>query len=480
MNFVDYARITVTSGDGGDGAKSFRREKYVPFGGPDGGDGGRGGSVILVADPALVTLYDFRAKPLYKARHGINGGPKNCTGHNGADCLIPVPLGTQVFSEDGQLLADMTQPGHRWVAARGGRGGLGNQHFVTSTNQAPKKIVPGEEGETRVLILELKMIADVGLVGLPNAGKSTLLAALTKAEPKIADYPFTTIHPNLGVLHFGASQRCVIADIPGLIEGAHHGAGLGDRFLRHVERTGVLIHLVAPPDGHALGDPVDPADLVYAYDLVSAELAAYSDHLATKPRTVVLSKTDLLTPDQAQEILEAFANHDVPIQFSISASDRSGLDDLVVHIEEMLQTHAAQREYDQLVADYPTVFGPGSPRAQANKAGEGNEADDEDGDVEMEWVQIGPEDDEGEGGSDEEGRDASVVPEPSPAADHPRGKRPQAPRPVSSTPSTAASPRRAVSVFEDGPSVAEVIARSVGQAPASPRDRSHRSKDSES
>jgi GTP-binding protein len=357
MNFVDYARITVTSGDGGDGAKSFRREKYVPFGGPDGGDGGHGGSVILVADASLVTLYDFRAKPLYKARHGINGGPKNCTGHNGADCIVPVPLGTQVYSEEGELLADLTVAGQRWVAAKGGRGGLGNQHFVTSTNQAPRKIVPGEPGETRVLILELKMIADVGLVGLPNAGKSTLLAALTKAEPKIADYPFTTIHPNLGVLHLGPSSRCVVADIPGLIEGAHHGAGLGDRFLRHVERTGVLVHLVAPPDGHELGNPLDAEDLLYAHDLVEAELAAYSEILAAKTRTVVLSKVDLLTPEQIRDIEALFAKAGRPISHRISAATREGLEGLVLDIGRILEAHGPRREREQLAEQYPNVFG---------------------------------------------------------------------------------------------------------------------------
>jgi GTP-binding protein len=352
MNFVDHARITVTSGDGGDGAKSFRREKYVPFGGPDGGDGGNGGSVILVADPSLVTLYDFRTKALYRAEHGGRGGPKNCSGRNGADSIIPVPLGTLVTDEDGHILADITSSGQRWVAARGGQGGLGNQHFVTSTNQAPKKIVPGQPGETHTLILELKMIADVGLVGLPNAGKSTLLAALTKADPKIADYPFTTIHPNLGVLELGGGRRCVLADIPGLIEGAHAGAGLGDRFLRHIERTGLLLHLVGPPDSWTPGDDVDPEDFLYAYELVGSELAAYSDLLGGKQRIPVLSKCDLLSAEERRTLLEAFKSAGHGRLILLSALAKEGIEDLVKCLREALPKYPDLDGHQEQTAFY--------------------------------------------------------------------------------------------------------------------------------
>src|SRR6478609_3412930 len=265
MKFLDHARVYIRSGDGGAGAVSFRREKFIEFGGPDGGDGGRGGDVVVECADGLNTLIDFRYQQHFKAKTGMHGMGRNRAGGRGADAVLKVPVGTQVFDEEtGAMLADMTEPGERVVVAQGGNGGFGNLHFTTSTNRSPRRANPGQEGDERWIVLKLKLIADAGLVGLPNAGKSTFLAAVTSAKPKIADYPFTTLHPGLGVVR-AHGREFVLADIPGLIEGAHEGHGLGDRFLGHVERCRVLLHLVDASGDHA----------GKAYKIVRGELDAY-------------------------------------------------------------------------------------------------------------------------------------------------------------------------------------------------------------
>jgi GTP-binding protein len=291
MKFLDQAKIYIRSGDGGAGCVSFRREKFIEFGGPDGGDGGRGGDVIVECVSGLNTLIDFRYQQHFKAKTGVHGMGKNRTGANGADAVLKVPLGTQVIDEDGEtLLADLVEVGQKIVLAKGGNGGFGNAYFKTSTNQAPRRANPGQEGEERWVWLRLKLIADAGLVGLPNAGKSTFLAAVSAAKPKIADYPFTTLEPNLGVVGVDG-REFVMADIPGLIEGAHEGVGLGDRFLGHVERCRVLLHLVDGTLGHA-GE---------AYKTVRRELEAYGAGLTDKPEIVALSKADALSPELRKE-----------------------------------------------------------------------------------------------------------------------------------------------------------------------------------
>ncbi len=281
--FVDQIEIYVRAGKGGDGLVHFRREKYIPRGGPDGGDGGKGGDVIFEVKATLNTLSAFRPNQKFIAENGINGGPQQMTGRNGKDLIIPVPPGTMIFdAESGELLGDLTQPGQRLTVCKGGRGGRGNQHFATASNQAPRTAERGEPGEERRLRLELKLIADIGLIGVPNAGKSTLLAALTNARPKIAPYPFTTLEPNLGVAHIDDETTLVLADIPGLIEGAHSGAGLGHDFLRHIQRTRVLIHLL---------DGLSP-DPLADFSQINSELALFDPHLARKPQIVALNKID--------------------------------------------------------------------------------------------------------------------------------------------------------------------------------------------
>ena len=288
MKFLDQAKIYIRSGNGGAGCVSFRREKFIEFGGPDGGDGGRGGDVIAECVDGLNTLIDYRYQQHFKAKTGGHGMGKNRTGANGADVILKVPVGTQIFDEDNEtLLADLTQVGQRVGLARGGNGGFGNAHFKSSTNRAPRHANPGQPGEERTLWLRLKLIADAGLVGLPNAGKSTLLAAVSAAKPKIADYPFTTLHPQLGVVSIDG-REFVLADIPGLIEGAHAGVGLGDRFLGHVERCRVLLHLVDATGLHA-GE---------AYKTVRAELTAYGHGLADKPEIIALNKADAVDADE--------------------------------------------------------------------------------------------------------------------------------------------------------------------------------------
>jgi GTPase len=290
---VDQATIFVRSGRGGDGAVSFRREKFIPKGGPDGGNGGDGGSVYLIALPGVDTLLDFSGRHHWHAESGQPGAGRQCSGKAGADLDIHVPPGTLIHDADtGELLADMDRPNKRVLIARGGRGGFGNEHFKSPTNQTPRQFTHGEAGEQRTLRLELKLIADVGLIGKPNAGKSTLLSKVSRARPRVADYPFTTLEPNLGIAELPGQRRLVIADIPGLIEGAHAGHGLGTRFLRHIERTRLLVHLLEI-------EPADGSDPVSNYHVVRQELARYSEHLATKPQLLVLTKLDLAGRDEA-------------------------------------------------------------------------------------------------------------------------------------------------------------------------------------
>ncbi len=342
MKFVDEATIRVVAGNGGHGCLSFRREKYVEKGGPDGGDGGDGGDVWLVADDASNTLADFRVARKFRADSGQPGAGRNMTGRSGKDLEVRVPCGTVVHDVDtGEFIGDLVEAGQRLKVAAGGRGGLGNTRFKSSVNRAPRKTTQGTTGEARHLRLELKLLADVGLVGLPNAGKSTLIAAMSQARPKIADYPFTTLHPNLGVVAVGPLQSFVMADVPGLIEGAAEGAGLGVRFLKHLQRTRLLLHLVdvAPPDPGA-----SPAD---DFKAISGELDKFDAELAAKPRWLVLNKTDLLPADELaqlrRELLSA-TGWDGPV-FEVSAAERRGTKALgqavMRHLE---QAHAAEVE----------------------------------------------------------------------------------------------------------------------------------------
>jgi GTP-binding protein len=293
MKFVDEATIRVQAGNGGPGCLSFRREKYVERGGPDGGDGGDGGSVFLLADSSLNTLADFRMARKFRAESGAGGAGRNMTGRSGSDLEIRVPRGTVVHDVDtGELLCDLTKEGERRIVAAGGRGGLGNTNFKSSVNRAPRKTTSGTTGEGRQLRLELKVLADVGLLGLPNAGKSTLIRAMSHARPRVADYPFTTLHPHLGVVRVGELQSFVMADVPGLIEGASQGAGLGIQFLKHLQRTRLLLHVV---DIAPLDERIDPVESVRT---IVTELGRFSVELASKPRWLVINKTDLLSPDE--------------------------------------------------------------------------------------------------------------------------------------------------------------------------------------
>ena len=302
MKLVDEAEITVTAGNGGNGCIGFRREKFIPLGGPDGGDGGAGGDVWLQADENLNTLVDFRHQTRFKAQRGENGMGSQRYGKAGEDTVITVPVGTVIHNVDtDEVIGDLTEHGQRLLVAKGGHGGLGNMHFKSSVNRSPRKATPGGEGESRVLRLELKLLADVGLLGFPNAGKSTFIRAVSAATPKVADYPFTTLYPNLGVVSVEPGRSFVIADIPGLIEGAADGAGLGSLFLRHVQRTRLLLHLVdiAPMDYE--GSAVSPAEQVRA---IEAELRKYDPAMLEKPRWLVLNKADLMFEDEAREAAE--------------------------------------------------------------------------------------------------------------------------------------------------------------------------------
>jgi len=339
MKFVDEARVRVQAGNGGRGCVSFRREKFMPFGGPDGGDGGLGGSVFLRAAPGINTLADFRVERNFKAQSGESGSGNDCFGRGGEDLYIPVPVGTTVRdSETGEVLGDLTNEGDVLAVAQGGKGGWGNQKFKSSTNRAPRQFGPGLLGEKRLLELELKVIADVGLLGLPNAGKSTLIRAVSSARPKVADYPFTTLHPNLGVVYCGEHRSFVMADIPGLIEGAAEGAGLGHRFLRHLQRTRVLLHLVdiAPPE--------EDADPVRDVRAIAAELGKFSADLIEKPRWLVINKRDLL-PDadaekKAREIVRRL-RHKGP-WFLISGVTGAGTRELAETVMRFLEAEAAK------------------------------------------------------------------------------------------------------------------------------------------
>ncbi|MCC5098455.1 GTPase ObgE [Xanthomonas campestris] len=303
MKLVDEAEILVTAGNGGNGCVGFRREKFIPLGGPDGGDGGNGGSVWIVADENVNTLVDFRHERAFKAQRGENGMGRQAYGKGGEDRVIVVPVGTVVMNvQTDEIIGDMTQHGDRLLVAKGGKGGLGNMHFKSSVNRAPRQSTTGEEGEERLLKLELKLLADVGLLGFPNAGKSTLIRAVSAATPKVADYPFTTLYPNLGVVSVEAYRSFVIADVPGLIEGAADGAGLGTQFLRHLQRTRLLLHLVdiSPMDGGV--DGVSPVDQVRT---IERELERHDPALLVKPRWLVLNKADLMFPEEAQAAAEA-------------------------------------------------------------------------------------------------------------------------------------------------------------------------------
>jgi GTPase len=333
MKFLDQAKIYLRSGDGGDGVVAFRREKFVEFGGPDGGDGGKGGDVIAVAAANLNTLIDFRYAQHFRARKGGNGSGADRTGAGADDVVIQVPIGTQIMSEDREvLLADLDAPGKRVVLCRGGDGGHGNARFKTSTNRAPRKATKGWPGEERWVWLRLKLIADVGLVGLPNAGKSTFLSVVSAARPKIADYPFTTLHPQLGVVRLSTTEEFVVADIPGLIEGAHEGAGLGDRFLGHVERCAVLLHLV---DG-AAGSPVK------AWRTVREELAAYGGGLAEKPELLVLNKADAMTPREAAARRTALARAAGQPVMLLSGATGAGLPEVLRALMDRVHAHRAR------------------------------------------------------------------------------------------------------------------------------------------
>jgi GTP-binding protein len=333
MKFLDQAKVYIRSGDGGAGAVAFLREKFVEFGGPNGGNGGRGGDVVLECVDGLNTLIDYRYQQHFKAKTGTHGMGKNRTGADGEDIVLRVPVGTQVFEDDNEtLIADMTEVGQRVVLLSGGNGGFGNAHFKTSSNQAPRHANPGQVGTEKWVWLRLKLIADAGLVGLPNAGKSTFLAAVSAAKPKIADYPFTTLHPNLGVVSIG-ERDFVLADIPGLIEGASEGAGIGDRFLGHIERCGVLIHLV---DG-------TQDDIETAYRTIRNELSAYDERLGEKPELVVLNKVDAIEPDdlkQKVKLLKKLSKADV---LQVSGVTGQGTDKVLYAVIETLDAEKAAR-----------------------------------------------------------------------------------------------------------------------------------------
>jgi len=346
--FVDEVDIHVEAGHGGRGCLAFRREKFVPRGGPSGGDGGHGGSVYVVASPHINTLINFRFHPEFSAERGEHGMGSNCTGHGGADLELPVPIGTLVYEKAGDalapytLLADLAEEGQRVMVAKGGRGGLGNARFASSTNRAPRKVQPGEPGEIKDLRLELKLLADVGLVGFPNAGKSTMIARISAARPKIADYPFTTLTPNLGVVRLGDDRSFVVADVPGLIEGAHRGQGLGHQFLRHLERTKVLVHLV-DVSGASGRDPVE--DL----DTVRKELELFQPTLAAKPQIVVANKIDALDAahaDAVAALAKRAAALDLPF-LRVSGVSGEGVPDL---LEAMWRGLAASRQAGRMTA----------------------------------------------------------------------------------------------------------------------------------
>jgi len=341
--FIDEAKIRVKAGDGGNGCMAFRREKFVPRGGPSGGDGGRGGDIVMESTQRHKTMLYFRYNPEHKAERGEHGMGSNCTGRDGKDIILKVPVGTVVYNaESGELLHDFQQPDERLIVAHGGRGGRGNQHFATSTHQAPREHEMGYPGEEFTLRLELKVLADIGIVGYPNVGKSTLISRISAAKPKIADYPFTTLEPNLGVVTVGEmphEETFVVADIPGLIEGAHEGAGLGDRFLRHVERTHLLVHLVDVSDASGRPDPV--AD----YKTIAAELANFGGELEDKPVIVVASKIDSVNPDKLKKLAAMAKRRKLPF-YEISAVTGQGVQQLKYAMAERVRELRKQTQIE--------------------------------------------------------------------------------------------------------------------------------------
>ncbi len=423
MKFLDQAKVFVKSGDGGPGAVAFRREKFIEFGGPDGGNGGKGGDVVVEAVQGLNTLIDYRYNQHFKAQRGGHGMGRDRSGAKGQDLVLRVPVGTQVLDEDQEtVLVDLTDPGQRVVLLKGGDGGFGNAHYKTSTNRAPRKFHPGWPGEERWIWLRLKLIADAGLVGLPNAGKSTFLAATTAAKPKIADYPFTTLAPNLGVVRAG-DEEFVLADIPGLIEGAHEGHGLGDRFLGHVERTRVLLHLI---DGTA-------EDVVASYRTIRHELAAYGAHLAAKPEIVGLNKVDALPPEEIAEKTALLRGESGAEVMALSGAAGIGVQAVLYRLLEAIRRSKAEdpdvlhppatKTLAPVRAAYKTNRDPwedaddwenqpdeSDPTEDASEDAWEDEADydgaepDEDEDAEAEDAEA--EDGEDEDGEDEDGEDA--------------------------------------------------------------------------
>ena len=378
MKFFDEARIEVYAGDGGNGAATFRREKYIPKGGPSGGDGGRGGSVYAVADRNLNTLIDYRYTRSFRAERGENGGSRDCYGKGGDDITLRFPVGTVIKDLDsGELVADLDEDGKTVLIAQGGRGGLGNIHFKSSTNRAPRKKTMGQEGEYRNLHLELKVLADVGLLGMPNAGKSTFIRSVSATKPKVADYPFTTLAPNLGVVRTSEARSFVIADIPGLIEGAAEGAGLGHQFLRHLQRTHLLLHLVdlAPFDPEA--DPVADAKAI------AEELRKYDEALYNKPRWLVLNKLDLIPEEERAERVAAFLEAYGPVErhFQISAMKGEGTQALIFAIQDLLDAERARIEAERaerVAAEAARLAAAEAARAAAEAAYEREALLDED------------------------------------------------------------------------------------------------------
>jgi GTP-binding protein len=348
MKFIDEAKIEVIAGDGGNGVASFCREKFRPFGGPDGGDGGKGGSIWAVADRNINTLVDYRFSKLHKAKNGENGRGSDCYGKGADDIMLRMPVGTLIIDQnDGEIVADLTEHGQQVLLAKGGEGGWGNIHFKTSTNRAPRQKTEGKEGERRELRLELKVLADVGLLGMPNAGKSTFITAVSNARPKIADYPFTTLHPNLGMVRVSHEKSFVIADIPGLIEGAAEGAGLGIQFLRHLQRTRLLLHIVDLA-------PFDNVDPVKEAKAIVKELQKYDESLYDKPRWLVLNKLDMVPEDERKKRVKDFIKRfgwKGPV-YEISALTREGCEELVQDIYNFL---AEQKQLEQRVEASPQM-----------------------------------------------------------------------------------------------------------------------------
>jgi GTP-binding protein len=390
MKFFDEARIEIIAGDGGNGASTFRREKYIPMGGPDGGDGGKGGDVYAVADRNLNTLIDFRFKRTFVAERGENGRGADCYGKGGSDIDLRMPVGTIItLQETGETIADLDVDGKRVLIGQGGRGGLGNLHFKTSTNRAPRKKTMGVEGERKSLYLELKVLADVGLLGMPNAGKSTFIRAVSSAKPKVADYPFTTLAPNLGVVRTSENRSFVIADIPGLIEGAADGAGLGHQFLRHLQRTHILLHIVDIA-------PFDPdADPVHDAHAIVEELRKYDEELVNKRRWLVLNKLDLI-PDEEErkERVAAFLDAYGPVErhFEVSAISRTGCQDVVFAIQDVLDAEkAAAQAAEDAAALEAAARAAAEPKPEASP-----EEDEEEDDIDYDETEDGEETDDDE------------------------------------------------------------------------------------